>query len=277
MSERPRGPWDFDEPDPPLRNRPSAGRAWLWLLLIAGLGAMVLALFRAFPDEVRTRAEWANVAWAVMLVLLVSTSLFRLGRGAFSRGLRYIAVWAAAIGLLAVGYAYRDDLAGVPQRLRLAFGAGYPIATAEHEVVVPQDERGAFVLNAKVNGQPVRFIVDTGATDTVLSPEAARRLGVDTDKLEFGQSAETANGMGYGAAFVAQRLEVGPIAFTNFPMVINQASMSSSLLGLSFLNRLESFEIRDRKLILKWREPAPAATAAPAPTAPPPGKAPPRK
>ena len=273
MSERPRGPWDFDDAEPPPRPPRRPGRIGLWLLFIGGVGAMLVALVRAFPDEVRTRNDWADVAWAVMLILLVSTGLFRLGRGAFSRSLGYIAIWAAAIGVLAVGYAYRDDLAGVPQRLRLAFGAGYPIATAEHEVVVPQDERGAFVLNARVNGQPVRFIVDTGATDTVLSPEAARRLGVDVDKLDFKESAETANGMGYGAPFVAQRLDVGPIAFANFPMVVNQASMSSSLLGLSFLNRLESFEIRDRKLILKWREPTPAKPPpAPAPSAKAPAK-----
>lgn len=263
MNERPRGPWDLDEPEAAPSAPRRTGRIWLWLLFAAGVAAMLVALVRAFPDEVRTREDWANVAWSVMLLLIVSTGLFRLGRGAFSGSLRYVATWAALIGVLALGYAYRDVVAGAPQRLQLAFGAGYPIATAEREVVVPQDDRGAFVLNAKVNGQPVRFIVDTGATDTVLSPEAARRLGVEVDKLKFVESAETANGMGYGAAFTAKRLDVGPIVFADFPMVINQASMSSSLLGLSFLNRLESFEIRDRKLILKWRGPADAAKAQP--------------
>jgi aspartyl protease family protein len=257
MSERPRGPWDVDEPPaPPLPPRPPPRRGGLWLLLVLGVAGLVAALFKAFPEAVQKPEDWANLAWALGLVVLVGAGLFRLGRGAMARHLRSVAIWLAAIAVLALGYAYRDLVQEAPQRLRLAFGAGYPIQTATHEVVVPQDDRGAFVLNAQVNGQPVRFIVDTGATDTVLSPEAARRLGVDVDRLDFGQSAETANGMGYGAAYTAQKLAVGPIVFDNFPMVINQAPMSSSLLGLTFLNRLDSFEIRDRKLILKWREPA---------------------
>lgn len=276
MSERPRGPWDFDEPPAP-RPRRAPARAWLWLLLLAGLGGVVAALFRAFPEAIQTPGDWSDLAWALALILLLTTGVFRLGRGAITQHLRYAAIWTALAGVLALGYAYRDELARVPQRLQLAFGTGYPIATAEHEVIVPQDARGAFVLNARVNGQPVRFIVDTGATDTVLSPAAAQRLGVDLDKVDFKESAETANGMGYGASFTAQRLDVGPIAFANFPMIINQAPMTSSLLGLSFLNRLESFEIRDRKLILKWREPLPAP-AKPLPAAPvAPAKAPPKK
>ncbi|MBS0333184.1 MAG: TIGR02281 family clan AA aspartic protease [Proteobacteria bacterium] len=257
MSERPRGPWDIDEPTPAPKPPRPPGRVGLWLLLALGLAALVAALFRAFPEAVQKPDDWANLAWSLLLIALVGTGLFRLQRGGLAQHLRSVAIWLAVVGVLALGYAYRDLVQEAPQRLRLAFGAGYPIQTATHEVVVPQDERGAFVLNAQVNGQPVRFIVDTGATDTVLSPAAAERLGVDLKRLDFGQSAETANGMGYGAAYTAQRLAVGPIVFNDFPMVINQAPMSSSLLGLSFLNRLDSFEIRDRKLILKWREPQP--------------------
>jgi len=259
MSERPRGPWDFDEPPPSPARRGGRARPLLWAVFLAALGGLLFALFQLFPDAVKTKDDWADVGWAVGFLLLLATGLLRGGRVIVRQHLAHAALWAAIVAALALGFAYREDLARVPQRLLLAFGTGYPIATAEHEVVVPQDAQGAFVLNARVNGQPVRFIVDTGATDTVLAPDTARRLGVDVDKLEFVQSAEPAKGMGYGAAFTAQRLEVGPIAFADFPMIINRASMTSSLLGLSFLNRLEDFEIRDRKLILKWREPAPAA------------------
>lgn len=255
MSERPRGPWDVDPPPTPPPAPHGRGRGLLWLLLVLGIGGLVAALFKTFPEAVQKPEDWANLAWSLLLILLVGTGLFRMRRGALAQHLRSVAIWLAVIAVLALGYAYRDLIQEAPQRLRLAFGAGYPVQTATHEVVVPQDDQGAFVLNARVNGQPVRFIVDTGATDTVLSPEAARRLGVDVDHLDFRQSAETANGMGYGAAFTARKLAVGPIAFGDFPMVINQAPMSSSLLGLTFLNRLDSFEIRDRKLILKWREP----------------------
>jgi aspartyl protease family protein len=279
MNDRPRGPWDFDEPAPPRRS--AGGRIWLWLVLFAGMGGILAALFRTFPDAIRGKDDWLDLAWGLSFLVLLSAAVARMGRGAIVRHLGYAAIWTVMVAALALGYAYRDELAKAPQKVWLAFGTGYPIATSargpDHEVVVPQDVRGAFVLNARVNGQPVRFIVDTGATDTVLSPAAAQRLGVDLKKIDFKESAETANGMGYGATYTAQRLDVGPIAFADFPMVINKAPMTASLLGLSFLNRLDSFEIRDRKLILKWHEPAPPAAApakaAPAP-APPPAAAP---
>jgi len=158
------------------------------------------------------------------------------------------------VAVLALVVAYREEFAGVPQRLRLAFSMGDPVATGDHELVVPQDDQGAFVIVARVNGQRVRFIVDTGATDTVLSPADARRLGVPVDQLVYDGEAETANGVGHAAAYTAQTLEVGAIRFDQFRMAVNQAPMSSSLLGMSFLNRLESFEVRGRKLILKWRD-----------------------
>lgn len=155
--------------------------------------------------------------------------------------------------MLAVGYVYRAELAEAPQRLRLAFSAGAPVATGEHEIAIPKSEGGGYVVEGRVNGASVRFLIDTGATDTVLSPDDARRAGVDLDRLGFGLPAETANGVGYGAPFRGT-LEVGPIRFDDFPMTINQAPMRRSLLGMSFLSRLESFEVRGDRLVLRWRD-----------------------
>jgi aspartyl protease family protein len=249
-----RGPWGSEAPQPP----PARSRRGLWLVLFAALGGIVVALARAFPEAVRTRDDWADVAYGVGVVILVSAGVFRIGRGVFAQHLRHAAIWVAIVAVLALGFAYREELAGVPQHLRLAFSAGDPVTTGDHELVIPQDERGAFVVVGKVNGQRVRFMVDTGASDTVLSPDDARRLGVAVDSLRYDDIAETANGVGHGAPYAARSLQVGPIALDNFAMTINQAPMSSSLLGLSFLNHLESFEIRGRKLILKWRDGAAA-------------------
>lgn len=247
------GPWRREAPEPPRPAR-GHGRIGLWLLLAAALGGLVAALARAFPEAVRTPDDWTQVAYALGVVLLVTTGIFRLGPGRFGQHLRYAAIWLAVIAILALGFAYRDAFSGVGQRLRLAFSAGDPVATGEHELVIPQDGEGSFVVVGKVNGQRVRFVVDTGATDTVLSPDDARRVGIDLASLNFGEPAETANGVGYSASYVAQRLEIGPIGFDDFKLAVNQAPMSSSLLGLSFLRRLQSFEHRDGQLILRWRE-----------------------
>jgi aspartyl protease family protein len=246
------GPWGRQAPEPPPA--PARGRLGLWLILMAALGGIVVALAHAFPEAVRTPDDWTDVAYAAGVVVLVSTGLFRLGPGRFAQHLKHVALWLAIAAVLALGFAYRDAFSGAGQRLRLAFSAGDPVATGDHELVIPQDDHGAFVVVGKVNGQRVRFVVDTGATDTVLSPDDARRLGVPVESLRYADAAETANGVGYSAPYTAQRLEIGPIAIDDFRVAINQAPMSSSLLGLSFLRRLQSFEHRDGQLILRWRD-----------------------
>jgi len=226
----------------------------LWAVFILGLIGLVAGLARAFPEAVRTTDDWAQVAYLMGLLLLVTAGVFRSGRIARPEHLRYAAIWMAIVGLLALGFAYRDQLSEAPNRLKLAFSAGDPVATRPGEVVVPRDESGHYIVVARVNGQRVRFLVDTGATDTVLSPEDARRIGLPLEELRYVRAVETANGQGYAAPFVADRFEVGPIALADFRLAVNQAPMSISLLGMSFLSRLDSFHFEGPNLVLRWRE-----------------------
>ena len=244
------GPWR--SPPPPRRGPPR--RLGLWLVFILGLVALLAGLARAFPESLRTSDDWARVVYLMGLVLLVTAGLFRSGRIVRPEHLRYAAIWAAIVGLLALGFAYRDELSEAPQRLRLAFSAGDPVATKPGELVIPRDESGHYVVVARVNGQRVRFLVDTGATDTVLSPDDAQRIGLPLADLRYLRAVETANGEGYAAPFVADRFEVGPIVLSDFAVAVNQAPMSISLLGMSFLSRLDSFHFEGRNLVLRWRE-----------------------
>lgn len=249
---QPRGPWD-DEPPPAAPADAGRHRVWLWLLFMAAVGGLVLALFRAFPEAVRTSDDRFRVVYALGFLVLLSAGVMRVRRAALGQHLRHLALWAGVVAVLALGVAYREELAGVPQHLRLAFSDRSAVSTSEHEVIIPQNDEGAFEVVGKVNGRRIVFLLDTGSTDTVLTPDDARLLGLDPAKLEYSAEAETANGTGYGAPYTAASLEVGPIRMTDFRMTINKAPMSRSLLGLSFLEHLESFQIRGRKLILHWK------------------------
>ena len=114
-----------------------------------------------------------------------------------------------------------------------------------------QDASGGYSVIGEVDGQKVNFMVDTGASDIVLSPADAKRLGVDEAKLDFARQFETANGIGQGAAYTVSSLVVGPITFHKVEVSINRAPMSSSLLGMAFLKRLKSFEVKDGRLYLR--------------------------
>jgi aspartyl protease family protein len=218
------GPWDREEPDPPPQApRGPRRRLGVWLAVLALVGAGVLLLRKAFPGQIQSGEDWSGLLYAVGLVAVVSSGLLTARRFDWGEKLRHVAGWIGIVAVLAVGFTYRDELAGVAQRVRGEFSSSYPVATAPHEVVVSGDEGGSFFVMGKVNGQLVRFLVDTGASDTVLSPADAERLGIDTANLSYDRPAETANGVGYGAAFKANTVAVGSIELTDVPMVINKA------------------------------------------------------
>jgi aspartyl protease family protein len=251
------GPWSAPPPKPEAPRPPARARGGLlvWLAVVAVVGAAVLALAQLFPEAIRGGDDWARVGYFAALLAVLASGLTRFRRESLPTHLRHAGIWLAIVAVAALAAAYRDELASIPRRVQMAFSPGTAIATSEHELVIPQNDEGSFVVVGLVNGQRVRFIVDTGATDTVLAPADARRLGVPVDDLRFEHMSETANGTGLSAPYQADRLEIGPIAFDDFKMSVNQADMSASLLGMSFLSRLKSFEFRGRTLVLKWRGP----------------------
>lgn len=119
------------------------------------------------------------------------------------------------------------------------------------ETVVTRDATGAFVVNGSVNGHPVTFVVDTGASDVVLSPDDAARLGLVQAKLKYDRLYQTANGVGRAAGFQANEIRVGSITIANVSASVNQAPMKYSLLGRAFLDRLNTFKIEHGRLYLR--------------------------
>jgi aspartyl protease family protein len=252
------GPWGREPQDEDSRPRPSSARVprhrfAIWLALMAALAGGLWVLSRAFPGRVNSAEDKGWVVQTFVLFGVISAGVLNAGRIRWTEKARHAAIWAGVVAVLVLGLTYRDELAGVGRRVMSEFSSSYPVASGAHELVVTQEDGGGFFVMGKVNGQLVRFLVDTGSSDTVLSPADAERIGVGAAGLHFDHMAETANGTGYGAPFIADSLEVGPIRFDALPMVVNQAPMTSSLLGMTFLNRLESFQVRGRKLYLTWR------------------------
>jgi aspartyl protease family protein len=250
------GPWGSLEPAPP----PPPPRRWrqdrrvrLAIgLAVAGLiGLGVWGLTRLFPGQLMSGDDWSTISFRIGFIVLVSLSLFS-RRLRLGEVVRYIAIWAAVFGVLAIGYAYRGEIIETGLRVRSELLPGYATPTGPHEVVLSQDSGGGYSVIGEADGKPVRFAVDTGASDIVLTPADAARLGVDLSRLDYARHFETANGVGDGAAYSLSSLVVGPIRLTDVPVSINRAPMSTSLLGMAFLKRMQSFEVKDGRLYLRW-------------------------
>ncbi len=119
------------------------------------------------------------------------------------------------------------------------------------EVRVPPAPDGHYWVRASVNGQSVRFLVDTGASDVVLSRETARRVGIDVAALRFDRVGMAAGGPVRAASARVERLVVGPIAREDMPVSVLDGSADINLLGMRFLRTLESFAIERGEMVLK--------------------------
>lgn len=111
---------------------------------------------------------------------------------------------------------------------------------------------GHYRSTASINGSSISVLVDTGATTVALSFEDARRAGIRLSDLDFSIPVNTANGTVQAAPVVIRRITVGGITVEDVKaMVLPEGALSGTLLGMSFLSRLNSYEVRQNTLILR--------------------------
>ena len=114
---------------------------------------------------------------------------------------------------------------------------------------MPRGPNGHYHLTAIVNGTPLRFVVDTGATDVVLSTSDAERVGIDLDTLVYSGRARTANGE-VRIAPVRIDITLGDTQARGLRASVNEDDLFQSLLGMSYLSRFSRVEIARGELIL---------------------------
>lgn len=212
---------------------------------------MVFLLDRAFPGA-RNSVTSVDIVYTLGLLALLSSGLLFARQTDWRRLGRYAGLWLIVAAVLVLGYAYQEPLKNVALHLRSQLVPGYAVATGERELTISESDGGSYLVFGTVNDAQIRFLVDTGASDIVLSPSDARRAGIDTGALRYVRPFATANGIGYGATVTVDRLTVGAITFSNVPVSVQQAEMGVSLLGMDFLRRLKSYSVEDRKLVLRW-------------------------
>lgn len=118
-------------------------------------------------------------------------------------------------------------------------------------VEVPRGQGGEFALHAKINGTIAPMVVDTGATSVVLTYETAKAAGLPLELLDYNVDVETAGGHTKAARLTLDRLAIGKLVERSVPaLVVPHGQMKTNLLGMSFLDRLERWEVRSDRLML---------------------------
>ena len=157
-----------------------------------------------------------------------------------------------AAGLLDRGVATLPSGAGpAGPKEQIAAPDRHAAGPASNTIVYRANELGHVVLDAAVNGAPVRMLVDTGASLVALTPSDARAAGIDLAGLVFNRHANTANGTVHIASTTLREVRIGQLSVYDVPAAVLE-NLGVSLLGMSFLGRLQSYEMRDGKLTITW-------------------------
>ncbi len=126
-------------------------------------------------------------------------------------------------------------------------------AYATHDqLVLRASQNGHFTVEAAIDGTPIEFMVDTGATTVVLSPADAARVGLEPDSLTYNAVFETGNGHTSVALITLDRLTIGSLDLYDVPAAVITKPMSMSLLGMSALEQLDGYEVDGDQMILRW-------------------------
>lgn len=231
-----------------------------WLPLMALLVGGVALLFRHEGGILLDldEGQFASILIGVTLAAFIGTSVLAGYRGQLGRLARQLATVVVVAGGLAGAYTYKSEVAGLAHRITGDFiPPGEPIsaeprAAGEKAVKVKRRSDGHFVARVSVGGVSVNALIDTGASTVVLRAADAKAVGLDTEKLAYTVPVQTANGLAYAAAVRLHTLSVGTITVEGVDaLVARPGALKESLLGISFLRRLRSYEFSGDYLTLR--------------------------
>lgn len=225
----------------------------LWfLLLFIGIGLLVVMLRhdQGTIGGLET-GDFASLVYKIAVLIFIGGAVLALFRDRIAEAFQAALFWVVIGLLLAVGYTYRHDLQDIGERVLTELMPGRALSRGG-TVEIARGNRGEFQIVAQINGARVSTVYDTGASAVVLTQEAAKAAGLPLDFLNYSVQVETANGRTRAAPVTLDRIKVGGIEERQVPALIAQpGQLRMSLLGMSFLNRLKSSEVRGDKLVLR--------------------------
>jgi aspartyl protease family protein len=229
---------------------------WIALFILA-LGAVMLVGDDNGMIAGLDATTFGYVAFLLALLVYIAGGLMTRYAGGASAMVRDAVTWIAlGLGLVTL-YAYKEELTPLAARVVVELLPGTAMTVEESangltEVKIRRRLDGHFTANVEVNGKSISMIVDTGASSIVLRPQDARKAGIDIDGLTYRIPVLTANGRAMAARVRLKSVAIGPLDRTKVEaLVARPGALTQSLLGMSFLSRLRSYEFSGDFLTLR--------------------------
>ncbi|MEM8732488.1 MAG: TIGR02281 family clan AA aspartic protease [Pseudomonadota bacterium] len=187
--------------------------------------------------------QTGNLIYLIVLGSALVAMFLLNNRQGIGATLRQLLTWALLFLAVLAGYGLWEDV----QRTVVP---SQTVVASDNRVVIPRSRDGHFYLVLDVNDRPIRFMVDTGATDLVLSRSDAQQAGLDPASLAFYGRARTANGEVRTAPVTLRSVALGPYTDQNVPASVNDGTMDGSLLGMRYLDLWSRIELNGSEMVL---------------------------
>jgi aspartyl protease family protein len=226
-----------------------------WALGVLGV-ALVIAIGASLGGQTSLlgleTGAIIGIAASLVLAALWLPGIIGSYRGQMGAALKSIIGWLAIVLAIVVFYAYRGEVAAVANRTLGVVVPGMAVQGSDGEVTIWRGQGGHFMVDSRINGFAARMMFDTGASTIVLTAEDARLVGLRIGENDYTVSVSTANGVTRAAPVTLQTVDIGGLVETRVEaMVARPGALRTNLLGMSYLERLSSYEVRGDRLILR--------------------------
>ncbi len=215
------------------------------MILLIAVVFLVAFLAIQFPYAIKDDNDKMRLAYLGLLFSIVALGARRIP---FNQAVKYSLIWLAIGTGIIFAFTKRDEI--MNSQFMAVLNPNRPRINSEGNVTIQASADGHFHVEARVDGVPIDFMIDTGASDISLSRQDAQRIGIDTDSLNYSRTYHTANGVTGGAAIKLKRLQIANFILDDFPATVNEGELDVSLLGMSALRALGGFRIDGDKMVI---------------------------
>jgi aspartyl protease family protein len=195
-----------------------------------------------------TDGQVASLVLGILVLVLVASNLIA-RRLPIGQTVKYAVSWIAIFTVGIVLFSFRDQAGDAVQQVWRQLNPSEPVQSGQSVRILRGDD-GHYSVAAKVNGRPVRFLVDTGATTSAMSRDTAASAGVDVPDSGFGVMVETASGTAMMRRARIRELAIGSISRSDVAILVSDDVENLNLLGMNYLSSLSGWRVEGRELIL---------------------------
>ncbi len=191
-----------------------------------------------------------SLIWGVVCILVLISSL-----AARRLPLAYVAksalAWVAIFAALFAVFSFRFEFKSIWERVKADISGTSGQTVGADVIELRRQDDGHYWLQAEVNGNPVRFMIDSGATITAMNAQTAADSGVDVDTNGYPMILDTANGRVAAKRGTMKKLEIGSYSIDDHKIVVSDSFGDTNVLGMNFLDSMKSWKVEGSMMVLQ--------------------------